>query len=216
MRGAKRLLAAGIVAAGIAALPQAAPAGVIIHGGGVNKIPDPFYQYVFQVYLDGGTTGAFLAKGDYFTVYDIPSLNPGSNSQLGPDNLPLATWNATFADTGQTPPQLSPPPTDSASLLNVTWVFQGTGVGNNELQAAAGQSLFIGTFYVSTTSDATGYAPVLTYAAETDGGTAANMGTFSTVPEPSSILMLGMGTVIGSAVLWRFRGSPVTHCGSTA
>jgi hypothetical protein len=213
MRWKKKLLTFVAMVAGITGAPQATQAGLIIQGGGTKQIPDPINEYTMLAYLDGGASGAFMAKGDFFTIYDIPFLDPGTNSQLNPDGTPSALWKASFAYLGEAPPGFPSPndcdqpfdPNHPELYLNVTWQFKGTGVGDGEIHAAAGQKVFLGTFVVATTDDATAPVPVLCYGAQTDGGGAGNMGTFETnpVPEPSSVLMLGMGCALGVVAMRR-------------
>jgi hypothetical protein len=218
MRWSTRFLAAGAIVVGIVAAPQATRGSLIITGGGTHQIPDPIFLYSFKAFLDGGTTGSTLAKGDFFTIYDIPFLDPGTNSQLNPDGSVSANWKASFAYLGLAPPGFPSPndcdhdfdPAHPELYQNVSWQFKGTGIGDGSIVAGIGQKIFLGTFFVSTTSDAPGAVPVLCYGAQTtdpNGNKVGNMGTFLTnpVPEPSSILMLGVGATIGLAGMRRRR-----------
>ena len=70
------------------------------------------WNYATNVTLDQK-----VQTGDYFTIYDFGSFNAGSNLQP-------AGWSFSSSLVGLTPSLVAP--TDSASLMNLTWTYTGT------------------------------------------------------------------------------------------
>jgi hypothetical protein len=135
--------------------------------------------------------------GDFFTIYDFGTFNPGSNLQP-------AGWTFSSANTGINPSLVNP--TDNASLANLTWTYNGatpiTGaqlVGQFSVVAASNQ-LATGSFAAQGTRSG---GPNV-------GTTIDNVGTVSVpVPEMSALLPIlsvcGAGFAAGIPSLLRRR-----------
>jgi hypothetical protein len=124
--------------------------------------------------------------GDFFTIYDFGTFNPGSNLQP-------ANWTFSSSNTGINPSLVNP--TDNASLANLTWTYNGT-------TAITGAQL-IGQFSVvaATNQLATGsFAAQGTRSGGPNVGTAIdNVGTVS-VPVPEMSTLLPILSVCGAGV----------------
>lgn len=171
----------------------AARADIIIEHGTVMRVPDPSFRYTFQTVLTDipNPPGVEVAFGDFFTVYDLKGIILGTNTQ--PDN-----WAATFNLVGTNPVGTSSP--DDPAIYNVTWTYVG------ELPLLAPETL--GSFSVQSSD---GSLKNLAYAGQDTlltGGPSGNMGSvpITTVPEPSSFLLAGLGLSSGWFVFRRRRG----------
>lgn len=167
--------------------------GITIPTVKTQPVGDPQYEYAISVDLLAGST---LENGGYFTIYDFPEI-ASRPLTLAPNTR----WGASAQYQGITPSGVSP--TDSPSLWNVTFVWNGSAV-----TAPANQELSLGTFYVGTTitlnSPPTG---TLTYVGSLDGIHASNLGTvtINAVPEPSSVISLAAGVAFALAGYARAR-----------
>ena len=120
----RRLIAVGLVAAGV--LAAAAPAEAGLLPVRVSVIPEgESFRWTYAIVLP---TDSMLRPGDYFTIYDFGGYMAGTNAQP-------ADWAFSSSDTGPTPPRVLPD--DSSALPNLTWTYTGpvlsagqTGLGN--------------------------------------------------------------------------------------
>jgi hypothetical protein len=197
MRPTSRMLAVVVALAALAGLPRVADAGIIITQVQVRPVGDPVFRYTMDVFLEAGTV---IVATDFFTVYDIPFMQAGSNIQP-------TQWAASFNLLGVTPGGVSV--TDDPTLLNVTW----TRFGGGTISVPPNQSRrFLGQFSIETTDDATfkSIPKFLEFASQTtDPNTGAKVGSsgrvrVDVVPEPASLALVGSGSLL-AAMVWRRR-----------
>jgi hypothetical protein len=108
-------------------------------------------------YATNVTVDQMVNTGDFFTVYDFGTFNPGSNMQP-------AGWTFSSSLVGTTPALVNP--TDNPSLLNLTWTYTGTTPING--------SAALGNFSVIA---ATNQLSSANFAAEATRSTGPNAGT---------------------------------------
>ncbi len=182
---------AGLVAAmglGLAGMGTGVARGdIVVTIDSIMQLPDPHFRVTFgaSVINVQNVPAQEISNGDFFTVYDVPTLIVGTNRQ--PDN-----WAASFNRTGTTPAGVNPP--DDPITYNVTWTF----VGDNPIPA----SQALGAFSVETTS--ANFAGLYYAGQDTiiGDGKHANVGFAMTpTPEPSSGVLAGLGL----ATAWSIR-----------
>jgi len=192
----------GALLALLAWVPRPTEAGIVIEDVTLREIPDPSFRYIFKLFLEPGTSivGADpkTGGGDFITLYDVADIIPGTNNQ--PDN-----WRFRTFDEGLDPAGVSPPFDDDPAIPNITWdfiaPFETLTVPPDE------DRLFLGEFSIQTFDIP---APQLVYefgsqTTDDDDNKVAEFGVFI-VPEPSSLLMAGLGlAVIGAGGVWRNR-----------
>jgi len=127
-------------------------------------------------YAANVTVDQTINAGDFFTIYDFGSIAPGSNTQP-------AGWTFSQALVGPTAALTSP--TDNASILNLTWTYNGT---TPIIGSAA-----LGIFSVITSTDQLKDGQFTAQATRNSGPSAgtkiSNIGAVSVpVPEPSALL----------------------------
>ncbi|MGP0069381.1 MAG: PEP-CTERM sorting domain-containing protein [Isosphaeraceae bacterium] len=177
---------------------EARAKGIVVTSGSTQSVGDPFYEYTFAITLQAGTT---LDNGGYITIYDLPGLfNDSATNQPGTPEDPGIKWGSAVMLLGLTPSDATP--TDSPSIYNVTWEWNGSAI-----TAPAGSDLNLGTFTVTTdlSSTPTPTPTLLNYLGSVDGSTESNSGTVtvSTVPEPSATILLLLGA--GALPLYAYR-----------
>jgi hypothetical protein len=148
-------------------------------------------------YATNVTVDQMVNTGDYFTIYDFGTFNPGSNMQP-------AGWTFSSSLVGTTPALVNP--TDNPSLLNLTWTYTGTTPING--------SAALGDFSVVT---GTNQLRVSDFAAEATRNSGPNAGTkvdnigrvSVPIPEMSALMPIisvcGAGIVAGIPSLLRRR-----------
>ncbi len=139
-----------------------------------------------------------VRTGDYFTIYDFGSIQPGSNTQP-------AGWVFSSSLLGVTPSNVLP--TDNPNILNLTWTYTGT--------ATLTGPQFLGSFSVITNTNqlsAGGFAAQGTRATGPFAGSKiSNVGTVAVpVPEMSALAPIigvsGLATIgFFSSVMRRRR-----------
>jgi hypothetical protein len=121
------------------------------------------------------TVDQMIEPGDYFTIYDFGTFLNGSNIQP-------ADWTFSSALLGVTPSLVNP--TDSGSILNLTWTY----MGQNPIPGSTALGIFsvvTGTNQL-TTSD---FAAEATRSGDPNGTKVDNVGSISVpVPEMSALL----------------------------
>jgi hypothetical protein len=138
-------------------------------------------------YSTNVTIDQMVQPGDFFTVYDFGTFNPGSNFQP-------AGWTFSSALTGQNPSLVIP--TDNAALLNLTWTYTGTTTING--------AQFLGDFSVIAASNQLRTSDFAAEATRNSGPTAGtkvdNVGTIS-VPIPEMSALFPILSVCGAGVV---------------
>lgn len=186
--------------AALAAIGSTAPgalAGPIIVTGIYVPHGDPTFQYIFDVTLKPNYT---LQYGDSFTIDGLPGVTNSANSpSYVSGSYSTYFGNASIDETVTTSPYSS----------DVTWTYRG-------LNALSG-SLDLGTFSIYTTynyppGSQTPFpsgetSPNVTYTYSIGGNTGSDSFAISSVPEPSTILLLLIGGALpaGTALRRRFR-----------
>jgi hypothetical protein len=196
--GGLYFLTAMVVGASEAA---AGTSAITITGGYKPGGGDPQYLYFFDVSLNApivSGTNTFTTD-DYFTVDGLPGVTSGSLTSApppSPANPPFdVAWAVSIDD-------LHTPGSDSS---NVTWTFLGTHLysASNPATPQSPSTEFLGYFSVLSTFPFPADAPpfggqtgTLSYQFSIDGRTGSGSGTFgiSSVPEPSSALLLAFGS----------------------
>jgi PEP-CTERM motif len=135
-----------------------------------------------------------LVSGNYLTLYDLYS-NP---STLASSSLP-AGFSVVQSLLGSTPNFLSPPPTDSPSLYNLSFLYSGAPV---TVDTSFNVSFTLNGLF---TTHSNNYTSLDQYNPNSGGiGQTATIGVVQTpftpsVPEPSSLVLVGIAGVIGLA-----------------
>jgi hypothetical protein len=200
-----------------------ADTGITIGSGGVKPVTgDPPYDYIFQVYLEPGSS--ILSPFDPFNLKLL--LHPNSftiDGLVGVTSASLASpigqfgsstfWCASIDQTSSYDPNVP----GSSDKSNVTWSFLGTEP--IPMSGTLTQPYLLGTFTVETTDNYPNGPPMssgtqVNYsftAADSDGNPISGGGivTLMVAPEPSSaaIVLLTGGTAAlgGLAVRTRRR-----------
>lgn len=168
----------------------AAEAGILPAWTGLAPEDGNKFRYAYGMVL---TSDSVLRAGDFFTIFDFRGLVP--DSQVMPDG-----WSFNTSPTGGSPGGTTPG--DDPMIPNLTWTYTGperTGL------------LALGTFQVTSTISNT-ETPLFSFAALTqrqvDGVNDSNITSTTVpaavepvtdpgpplgVPEPSTLLLLGIG-----------------------
>jgi len=133
------------------------------------------------------TVDQMVKPGDFFTIYDFGTFNPGSNLQP-------AGWTFSSALTGQNPSLVVV--TDNPALLNLTWVYTGTTTINGA-QALGDFSVIAASNQLRTSDFA---AEATRNSGPTAGTKVDNVGTIS-VPIPEMSALFPILSVCGAGVV---------------
>ncbi len=193
MRPITRTLLAGPLALAVLTLVATSPAragsakGIVVSGGTVQPVPDPFGGYTFDVNFNP-VAGETIQVGDSFSVTSTVPMNPfsgGSNSQ------PLG-WLASFSD---------PVTSDTVfpEYYKVTWQLLGAPPKGGPI--AVGGSLDPGPLLFAVSSpDSVSAQFTYSFSDHIAGQTGPNTGggAFTIyVPEPASLVMVSFSAVAG-------------------
>ncbi|MBX6312024.1 MAG: PEP-CTERM sorting domain-containing protein [Isosphaeraceae bacterium] len=158
-------------------LVGSAPArgGIVIDDATVEEISDPTFRYTFQVSL---TEGCTIQSGDFFTIYDVFLPSESLSGHAEPVN-----WAFSSPALGPTPFSLNPP--DSASILNLSWLYTGPTLSGPQLVG----------FFTATIVQPEAVTRSLVYASQCSVTGDIFQGTITPrfVPEPSSLVALACG-----------------------
>jgi hypothetical protein len=162
--------------------------GIIITHGAVAPVGDPSFAYTFDIQL---AAGSILLDGGLITVYDLPDIT-GSSLTSQPNHF----WSESLQETGITPLNPNPVPTDT-SLENVTWFYSGATIDNS----GGSSPLDLGNFSIGPIPE-NEPSVTLTYVGSLDGVNAADTGTVTVtaIPEPSSLILL-LTAMVGAPLL---------------
>jgi hypothetical protein len=197
----KRVWRGGLVLAALLLLMNAGPARADIILNLVSVTPmgnDNQYTYSAELAAStvlhaagGGNNTGFSPSNNFFTLYDIQGLIPGSETYGGA----LAT-NSSHTEqlVGVTPPTEVPIPPDSPSVLNVTTYWTGPDV------SASGMPFDMGTFSFLSTNPLgsamlafTGATQKLEHLDFVANNTGQVAGPGAIVPEPATLMLLAIG-----------------------
>jgi hypothetical protein len=171
----------------------------------LNSVTGPSGGQFTWSYEASLQVGEELNPGDvaitgFFTIYDISGLVLGSETQ------PL-NWTPSEQATGITPAGLSP--TDTAAP-NITWTYSGPAITPTVIDADLGTFTFKSTMgnnglLIAYTQQAVKNNPGHTDDDTRDAGFGSVVGPSASVPEPTSIILLGsVLALIGSRMRRRF------------
>ncbi len=180
---------------GFAAHVPRAHAGPIIVTGVYIPHGDPTFEYMFNVQLNKGYD---LTSGESFTIQGLPGLTTSSPSYVAsPYTFPY--------------PKITQE-SSSSNLYDVTWTYSGD-------QGTLAGPLNLGSFSIYTINYPPGtVSPFpsgettasLTYTTTIGGTSETGSFTISSVPEPSSMILLLIGGAISAGVSvgrrWRRAG----------
>lgn len=184
--GSVFIAGAGIANAGIVVSSGGALCASAVAPEGAN------FRWCYSALLEAGSR---VDPNDFFTIYDINGLVPGSN--LNPGN-----WAAGMNLSGTTPFGVTP--ADDAAVNNLTWTF------SDEVMFDPSGAAWLGSFSFLSTSGVAGTDSFAAQASLDVSGTAvSNMGelavpsaVISQVPEPGTFGLLGTA-LVGLAALKR-------------
>lgn len=203
----KKLFAASLC---LAALATSASAGLLIVSDPLvtaNGLND--FTWTYEVYLEPsgrltpqGTPCQAIVQGGVcnglLTIFDFAGYISGS----------IATTAADWAlgpiqNTGITPLGLTP--SDDPSIVNLSWEF----VGSANVDAPQLAALFLGTFSARSIYDRASYTDYAGRTSSLSNQRSANLDVTlapTAVPEPASVLLLGVGILALAGVSRRKRG----------
>ncbi len=198
------MLAMTLEAGGTARAGSTAAKGIQITGGGIQQLGDPFYIYTVEVYLEPGYQ---IDPGDSFTLEKLAgvqySTTPGlGSSTISPGGDPSGPWAPIITNLAPGPlPNYSP--TTIVSMANVEFKDDGPAIVNS-----GGSAEFLGQFEVYTPflvplpELPASYSVIVGWSATLQGVTENGVVTLS-VPEPASVILLGVG--VSLSILWQIR-----------
>jgi hypothetical protein len=150
---------------------------------------DPIYEFMFDVTLQNNSP--FIQADDYFTIHGLlgvtPANFPASGDQGSSSTAPSSLWSVTIGPVTQSSAPYS---------SDVTWTY----TGSIPIMASS-VPVDLGQFTVDTVTSFANppYADgtLIDYSYNIGGQTSAGDGSFpmlSSIPEPSSLMMLATGT----------------------
>jgi hypothetical protein len=151
------------------------------------SVPAPAVGGFTWNYSANVTVDEMVQPGDFFTIYDFGTFNPGSNLQP-------TGWTFSSALTGTNPALVIP--TDNPALLNLTWTYTGTTTINGA-QALGDFSVIAATNLLSTSDFA---AQATRSSGPTAGTKVDNVGQIS-VPIPEMSALFPILSVCGAGVV---------------
>ena len=186
-----------LFATAVAAVASAATAGAGLLPVSVTVTPDSGnFRWTYAIVLP---TDMKLQAGNYFTIYDFNGYKAGGDaspgSRPGCDTSSSSDWSFSAQQNGPTPDHLRP--NDDKAVINLTWTYKGPtipsgqiGLGNFWAMSQFGTSMGASfTAMTARTSDGL----VDSNITETEVPTITSAPPPSTVPEPMTLLLAGLG-----------------------
>lgn len=191
----RRWISAAVVAATILTVaPTRASAGLLPVQ--VSVTPEGgMTRFTYAIVLP---TDAVLRPGDYFTIYDFDGFVPGSNVANGSPYS--ADWAFSSSNSGPVPAGLSP--NDNPNIPNLTWAYTGPTI---DIFASIG----LGNFWALSTYSDTTESWFTASTGTSVGGNDSNItptvvpvptGPPPAVPEPATLLLVGIGLPLAAAL----------------
>jgi hypothetical protein len=207
----RRLLLFGAV---LAIWANAASAAIIVALTGIAVDSPGVWDWTYTATLQPDQNmrpapGPFFdpatVPGDFFTIYDLRNIAPGTTPTFGPSLDPKVvghTFTTTQSFLGLTPSGTTPP--DSAAIPNVTVQLTGGGVIVGD--PTQGQ-ITLGTLHIKSTTDQAILNPYRALAQQQFGGTdSVTTGFVNTpIPEPTGLALLMVGLVAVGGLAYRRR-----------
>jgi hypothetical protein len=175
-------------------------AGGISIGGSLKPVNDPVYDYVFDVTLLAGST---IAYGDTFTIdnligvtYEDPTYGTSGASYVGNYNYFVPSID-----------QLN-----SLPESDVTWTYLSIHSLTATSDTLLGEFTITTTVQYPLTSPPYTVGETINYGSDLGGVVSSGVLVVSSVPEPSSVMLLVLGIAIGfPAFLVRQRRTNRKH-----
>ena len=210
MKGSWILAGLGVLAMMVGDVREAQAgmtSAIVVKGGYKTGGGDPFYDYVFQVFLEPPTTPGSnsLITGDSFTVNSLPGVTSSSSSSVTlPSPLPDGATNYSWSSPTFTPtsnPYLSFPFTAPSYAADVQWTYTGSStISTSTNEIYLGQFSVLSTYNFAESQVPMSVGATVTYSFTFDGQAQSGSGSFPIaslpVPEPSSAILLLAGTGI--------------------
>lgn len=177
--------------------------GVKVSGGGIKPLGDPYYYYIVEINLDPGYQ---FEKGDSVTLESLAGIHYPDSPTITPNpGDPVGPWATDITNLASGPlPNYSP--TTIVPMANVEFISAAPTVTNS-----GSTEVYLGQFEILTAVllpqlpadytvniDWTASLHNLAGQTVTDSGVV----TLTIIPEPSSIILLGVGVSV--PIFWRF------------
>jgi hypothetical protein len=177
-----------------------AQAGIMVLGGGIKQLGDPFYFYIFEFFLDPGFQ---VEVKDSVTLHELGGVHFPESPTGAPGGIPSGPWSTSFTNQPSGPlPNFSPPTT--VPFADLTFINAGFDVKNG----GTGEKP-LGEFKVLTAVSLPklppSYSVDIAWTAkihDLNGNPVDDSGKVHLtliVPEPTSVILLGVGVGLPAA-----------------